>query len=123
MDLEDIGISEYKKIFTEIFKILDETGDVGAGVLMDRLDDERLVSMVSKFSMDKNEGDGSSVLIFNRQKAFIDCMRKIKESSTLRRKRSIEAELRKAEKEGNVEEMNILLCKYQELEKCMRTKI
>ena len=123
LDLEDIGISEYKKIFTEIFKILDETGDVGAGVLMDRLDDERLVSMVSKFSMDKNEGDGSSVLIFNRQKAFIDCMRKIKESSTLRRKRSIEAELRKAEKEGNVEEMNILLCKYQELEKCMRTKI
>lgn len=115
-DLEpgDFKNHDYQKILTVIFDIFEKYGIIDIKGLIDRLDNEQLASIVSSFSLNPDPE------CENSEKVLLDCITRIKDSSILEKKRKIEEEIKKAEKEGGADQLNSLLIKYQELEQKLR---
>jgi len=116
--IEGFQTPQYKKITAKIFEIFEKTGSVNPDVLIDFLDGEEDINSISRFSMDTEKHQGTTQE--NKEKIVNDCIKKIKCLNVARKKKDLEAELKKAEKEGRTDIINSLLTEYQELEKCIR---
>ncbi|OIO00581.1 DNA primase [Candidatus Desantisbacteria bacterium CG_4_10_14_0_8_um_filter_48_22] len=120
LELEDFENPGYKKIVDNIFRIFEESGRVDFKVLMDCLGDEKLAGIASMLSLQdelgifEDEGSGKQS---DRERMLGDCVRKIREGKFIKRKKTIEKEIRQAEKEKSAEKLQVLLLQYQELEK------
>lgn len=114
LEIEDIRSPGYQKILKGIFDLLEKYDIINIKALIDYVQDENLSSIVSRLSLEPD------LEFEDREKAMKDCILRIKKLSIMERKREIESEIRKLEKEGRVEQLNLLLNKYQELERILR---
>ena len=114
LEVKDFKNLNYQKILTGIFDIFEKYGIIDIKGLIDYLNNEELASIVSSFSLEFNLEHE------NRKKVLEDCIKRIKEQSLLEKKRKIEEEIKKVEKEGSADQLNLLLSKYQELEQISR---
>ena len=117
LEAGDFKNPNYQKILSGIFDICKKYDIIDIKALIDFLGNEELTSIVSSFSL------GSDAEYENKEKVVRDCIKRIKELSMADKKRKIEEEIKKAEKEGKAEQLDFLLNKYQELEQISRKNI
>lgn len=116
LEVEDFKNLDYRKILNGIFDIFENCDIIDIKVLIDYLNDEGLASIVSSFSLE------SDLECEDKGKMLTDCIKRLKELSIAEKKKGIEEEIKKAEKEGRSDRLNSLLREYQELEQILRRK-
>jgi len=119
----DFSSAEYQKIAEAILRMYEKHKKVDFRSLMDNLNDESLIGIASRFSLEEDYGLDELSADESKERMVRDCVRRIREASLVRKKREIEKEIKKIEKEGSASKLSELLVQYQELEKFLRNEV